>query len=245
MTQTGYDLQNAFGREILHNTQMSSGILSGITDLYLSGHTSNPGDGGPQTASEATYTSYARTAIPRDSSTGWNFTDLSSQGDNKNIIELPQCSGVSDDQTLTWWGIGTAASGAGILLGYCPIGTTTAGWMWGICDAAADTITVASAHLVDQSLAAGNELAVLPLYGQTSTMGGLSGSTRYAIRNGTVSGTYPGLITFQLTTTLDGSGSAVNLTGNHGVMLYRTTALRVQNGVRPTINASALKWLFS
>jgi len=82
-----------------------------LTNLYVSLHTGDPGEGGAQTASEATYTSYARVAVAR-SGAGWTVS-----GDtvsNAATIQFPECTGGSN--TITYFAIGTLSSGAGIIL---------------------------------------------------------------------------------------------------------------------------------
>lgn len=81
------------------------------TDLNVSLHTSDPGEGGDQTTNEATYTSYARVAVARTSG-GWGVA-----GNMVNpvaAIEFPAATGGSE--TITHFGIGVASSGAGYLL---------------------------------------------------------------------------------------------------------------------------------
>lgn len=84
---------------------------SPLTDLYVSLHTSDPGEAGNQTTNEANYTSYARVAVSRDTD-GWTVTD--NEASNAAAINFPQCSGGSN--TITHVGIGTASGGAGKLL---------------------------------------------------------------------------------------------------------------------------------
>lgn len=79
--------------------------------LYISLHTADPGEGGDQTTSEATFTSYARVAVARS---GAGFTVTANSVVNAAAITFPQCTGGSN--TITHFGIGTAASGAGKLL---------------------------------------------------------------------------------------------------------------------------------
>lgn len=82
-----------------------------LTNLYVSLHTANPGAGGSQTTSEAAYTSYARVAVARTGS-GWALTGQSISPVAN--ISFPAATGGSE--TETYFGIGTASSGAGILL---------------------------------------------------------------------------------------------------------------------------------
>lgn len=82
-----------------------------LTSLYVSLHTSDPGETGDQTTNECAYTSYARVAVARSGS-GWTVTDnsVSPVAD----ITFPAATGGS--ATVTHWAVGTAASGAGKLL---------------------------------------------------------------------------------------------------------------------------------
>jgi hypothetical protein len=84
---------------------------SPLTNLYVSLHTADPGESGSQTTSEATYTSYARVAVARTSG-GWTVT-ASSVSPAANI-SFPACTGGTN--TITYWAVGTATSGAGKIL---------------------------------------------------------------------------------------------------------------------------------
>jgi hypothetical protein len=81
------------------------------TDLYISLHTADPGEGGNQTSSEAAYTSYARVAVSRS---GSGFTVSSNTATNAALIQFPQCTGSSS--TITYVAIGTASSGTGQII---------------------------------------------------------------------------------------------------------------------------------
>lgn len=84
---------------------------SPLTNLYVSLHTADPGEGGDQTTNECAYTSYARVAVARTSG-GWTVTDNSvSPAAN---IDFPQATGGSE--TATHMAVGTASSGTGKIL---------------------------------------------------------------------------------------------------------------------------------
>lgn len=87
------------------------GASSTAGSLYVSLHTSDPGEAGDQTTNEATYTSYARVAVAR-SSAGWTVSGNAVS--NTAAIDFPAATGGSN--TVTHFGVGTAASGSGILL---------------------------------------------------------------------------------------------------------------------------------
>lgn len=81
------------------------------TNLYVSLHTADPGEAGDQTTSEAAYTSYARVAVARTSG-GWTVTANSVSP--AATISFP--AGTGGSGTATYFGVGTASSGAGKLL---------------------------------------------------------------------------------------------------------------------------------
>lgn len=84
---------------------------SPLTNLYVSLHSSDPGETGDQTTNEVSYTSYARVAVARSGS-GWTVTNNSvSPAAN---IDWPKCTGLT--ATATHFSVGTAASGAGKIL---------------------------------------------------------------------------------------------------------------------------------
>jgi len=83
---------------------------SPLTNLYVSLHTADPGEAGDQSTSEATYTSYARVAVLRTTG-GWTVTN-NSVSPVANI-DFANCTGGTN--TITYFGVGTAASGAGVL----------------------------------------------------------------------------------------------------------------------------------
>jgi hypothetical protein len=83
---------------------------SPLTNLYVSLHTADPGEAGDQSTSEATYTGYARVAVLRTTG-GWTVTN-NSVSPVANI-DFANCTGGTN--TITYFGVGTASSGAGVL----------------------------------------------------------------------------------------------------------------------------------
>jgi hypothetical protein len=79
--------------------------------LFVSLHTSDPGEAGNQTTNECAYTSYARVGVAR-SGAGWTVSGNSVV--NAALVQFPQCTGGSE--TVTHFGIGTASSGTGKIL---------------------------------------------------------------------------------------------------------------------------------
>ena len=84
---------------------------SPATNLCISLHTADPGEGGSQNTNETTYTSYARVAVARTSG-GWTVSG--NNASNTSTITFPTCTGGS--ATLTHFGIGLASSSTGTLL---------------------------------------------------------------------------------------------------------------------------------
>jgi hypothetical protein len=91
----------------------AAGLQNSATagSFYISLHTGDPGEAGDQTTNEATYTNYARVAVAR-SAAGWTVSG--STATNFAQISFPQC-GVTGN-TITYVGIGTEISGAGVLM---------------------------------------------------------------------------------------------------------------------------------
>lgn len=92
----------------------ATGILpSGTTgSLYLSLHTADPGEAGNQSTNETAYTGYARYAVARTSA-GFNVV-----ANSVNLVanaDFGACT-ATPGAAIGYFGIGTAASGAGKLL---------------------------------------------------------------------------------------------------------------------------------
>lgn len=81
--------------------------------LYFSLHTADPTEEGSQTSSEITYTSYARTSKARASGAG-GFTVTASSVSPFDAVTFP--AGTGGSGTATFFGLGTASTGAGVLL---------------------------------------------------------------------------------------------------------------------------------
>lgn len=92
---------------------------SPLTNLFVSLHTADPTASGSQTSSEAAYSGYARVAVARTSS-GWSIS--SETISNVNAITFP--ASTSGPESETWVGVGTATSGAGVLLWAGPLTAT-------------------------------------------------------------------------------------------------------------------------
>lgn len=95
------------------NVGDASGLQPSATagSLYLALHTSSPGIAGNQTTNESAYGSYARVAVARTAG-GWTRT-LSVMA-NTATATFPTCT--SGTSTVTDFSVGTASSGAGVLM---------------------------------------------------------------------------------------------------------------------------------
>lgn len=85
-----------------------------VGSLYFSLHTADPGDAGTQSTSEVSYTGYARVAVNRASGAG-GFAVTGNSVSPVSNVDFPSSTGGTGG-TVTYFGIGTAASGAGVLL---------------------------------------------------------------------------------------------------------------------------------
>lgn len=85
---------------------------SPYTSYYISLHTADPGEAGSQTTSETAYTGYSRIQVTRDG-TGWTVSNNSAT--NAATLTFGKCT-ASPGSDITHVGLGTASSGAGVLL---------------------------------------------------------------------------------------------------------------------------------
>lgn len=121
-------LENSYLLLLFNNTAFANvGDASGLQpssaagSLYCSLHTADPGEAGDQTTNEVAYTSYARAAVAR-SGAGWTVS--ANTVSNTAEVAWPQCTGGT--ATATHVGIGTAASGTGVLLYRVAMGASLA-----------------------------------------------------------------------------------------------------------------------
>src|SRR5688572_4455701 len=87
----------------------AAGLQNSATEgsLYVSLHTSDPGEAADQSTNETAYTNYARVAVARNSG-GWTVSN--NQASNAGAVSFPQCG--LTGATITHWGIGASSSGA-------------------------------------------------------------------------------------------------------------------------------------
>lgn len=102
-----------FNNSAWANVGDASGLQPSGTagSFYISLHTADPGETGTQSTSEAAYTGYARVAVARS---GAGFTVSGNNVSNAAIVLFGTCS-ASPGSPVTYFGIGSASSGAGNL----------------------------------------------------------------------------------------------------------------------------------
>lgn len=107
---------------LVFNNTTASGIgdatglvgSTGVGSLYISLHSSDPGETGNQSTNEISYTGYARVAVARTSG-GWTVSGTTpTQVTNAATINFGQCT--AGTATAAYVGVGTSVSGAGKLL---------------------------------------------------------------------------------------------------------------------------------
>lgn len=108
---------NALENDLLEKIFKATAISwDAITDLRISLHTADPGEGGDQTTNECAYGGYGRVLVARS---GSGFTVSGANVVNAAEITFPQCT--SGSETITHVGVGTATSGTGRLLYSFPL----------------------------------------------------------------------------------------------------------------------------
>lgn len=106
-------LEHILQNEAIANIGDAAGLQPSAAagQLFISLHTGDPGEAGNQGTNEAAYTSYARVGVAR-SAAGWTVSGAAAT--NAAVIDFPAATGGTAN--CTHFGIGTAASGAGVLL---------------------------------------------------------------------------------------------------------------------------------
>lgn len=87
-------------------------LTTPLADLFVSLHTSDPGEGGTQNTGEIAYTGYGRVSVSRDGA-GWTVT--ASLVNPTADIDFGEMSGGAGG-TVTHFAVGVLTSGAGKLL---------------------------------------------------------------------------------------------------------------------------------
>lgn len=191
---------------------------SPLTNLYVSLHTADPGEGGSQTTSEATYTGYARVAVARTSG-GWTVT--TNNVTNAAAITFGACTAGSE--TLTHFAVGTAASGAGKILYKGALATSLLGAFIGETD---DNITIPGLS----GVAVDDRIAFYPVE-NSSLPTGITEGTVYWVK--TVASDVITISTTQ-------GGGTLDITAIGDGIAVEVGTLAVSSGITPEFAAGAL-----
>ena len=186
--------------------------------LYVSLHQADPGAGGNQSSNEANYTGYARVGVARSGS-GWSVAG--GQVSNAGTVTFPACGGGTN--TLTHFGVGTDASGPGLLLYSGPLAAT----YFEFTGLIAATTIVAPGNSLDL----GDPVELLVFLG-ASLPGGLATATIYYVHSDPTTGT------FGLSATA--GGGAITLTTSGSGLIAKVNELSVSSGYTPSFAAGDL-----
>jgi hypothetical protein len=190
------------------------------TNIYVSLHTNDPGEGGSQTTNEVSYTSYARVAVARTSG-GW--TVASGQVTNAASVTFPKATGVADNATAIYFGIGLSSSGAGTLEYSGPLASNLG---IGTGKASTDTITIPGLS----GLSVGDKLLFITIPGGTIPAGITEGTTYFAK---TVSGN-------DITISTTSGGSTLDITADGACLVVKLSPLAISQNIQPVFSASSL-----
>jgi len=190
---------------------------SPLTNLYVSLHTADPGEGGSQTTSEAAYTGYARVAVARTSG-GWTVT--ANAVENAAAITFGQCTAGSE--TLTHFAVGTSASGAGKILYSGNLGASVQG---PFTAATNDNITIPGHTLIVD-----DRVAFYPAFG-SSLPTGITEGTLYWVKTSATD-----VITISTTQ----GGGTLDITAVGDGVAYKAMTLAVSANITPEFAPGAL-----
>lgn len=218
----GNTFENDFLKLIFNATAIANiadnAAASPLTNLYVSLHTGDVGEGGDQTTNEATYTGYARVAVLRTSG-GWTVSTNSVT--NAGVVAFPACTGGTN--AVTHWAIGTASSSTGKILYKGALGSTNLG---PFTATAADTITIPGLS----GLSVGDLIAFYPYEGSTLPTG-ITEGTQYFVK--TVS-------TNDITISTTSGGATLDITAAGDGIAVKAQSLSVSTGITPQFAASAI-----
>lgn len=205
-------------------------VTAPATNLYVSLHNADPGEGGSQTTSETAYTNYARQAVLRTSG-GWTVSGTDpTQVVNAGVINFPQC-GVSGD-TITHWGLGLSLSGAGTLLLSGAMGPAAGPYL----DFTASLASPGVLTIPGSSYAVNDRISLYHHESATLPTGTTEGTVYFV---GTVTSTI--LVTLSTTTA---NGNPVNTSSTGAGTSIKQTPLAVSTLITPSFAASAIKIMF-
>jgi hypothetical protein len=106
-------LLHIFNNSDIGNIGDATGLQGSTTPgvLWISLHSSDPGEAGDQSTNEIAYTNYTRISVVR-SGAGWTVSG--NQAVNASAITFPQCGATGENSTH--FAVGTSETGTGKLL---------------------------------------------------------------------------------------------------------------------------------
>lgn len=215
-------LNHIFNNAAIANVGDATGLPASATagSLHVSLHTADPGEAGTQSTSETAYTNYARIAVAR-SAAGWTVSGNTVS--NTAAINFATCGATGS--TLLYWGIGTAASGAGVLLYKGPLSSAAQGMALG--ESTDDTMTIKN-----HALAVDDRIAFFAM-GNLALPGNITEGTVYFVK------TVPSVDTITLATT--SGGTTVDITSDGQAMAFKIVPFSVSSGITPSFGVGALQ----
>jgi hypothetical protein len=235
----------AINKEIFLGQDLSAALsLTGVTDLYLSLHTWDPGESGVQTTNEVSYTGYSRAAVVRTTA-GWTCSVLTGGVQNTGGAVFGTCTGGT--ATARWLGIGSASTGGGVLYFRLPIVASGQQWSAGITNiravggTTANWITVAAYANGATTFADDDLIAIQPNY-EEAMPSGLVSTSMYYVKTGTKEGTYPDPISFQVALTVGGAAVDLSPATNQcqACQIIRIAELAIAANTIPTLPVTGL-----
>lgn len=194
---------------------------SPLTNIVVSLHSGDPGVGGNQTTNEISYTGYGRQNVARTSG-GWTVS--TNTATNAGLISFPKSTGVADNTTAEYWGIGRSLAGAGTLDYSGPLASALLGA--GVSLSADNTTRIPGL-----SGLAVNDKLVMIATPNSPTPGGLSTGTVYFAK--TVSGD-------TITLSATSGGATITITADGTGYWARLSPLQITLNVQPQITTGNL-----
>lgn len=211
----GNTFENDVLKLILNGTAIANiadnAASSPLTNLWAALHTADPGEGGTQSTNEAAYTSYARVAVAR---TSGGLPVTGNSGSPAANIQFPQATGGSE--TLTYFSLGVAASGASKILWRGPLGA-----ILGSFSAFTDDVI----HIPGNTLSVNDRIAFFPSYDSSLPAGLVEGILYFVL---TASGDF-------ITVSDTQGGSQTNITVAGSGVVWKMTPIPVTSGSTPIL----------
>ena len=184
--------------------------------LFLSLHSTWPGEAADQTTGEISYTGYARRAVARGAGFAVTANSVSPAGDQ----DFPQRTDAGAAVVARFWGVGAASSGAGKLLYRGVIGSAAR-----LFAGSVDDNIRSPAH----GLAVNDEVVFFPILGLALPTGIVEG-TVYFVR------TVPDVDNFTISATQ--GGATIDITASGAGVLHRVSGISIAQNSIPRLSAA-------